>query len=599
MQPYVNYDVSIDPDRLELAIKARFRGDFASGDALVVQTPNWVPGDYSFALFARDIFDLKATDLVTGAALEIRRDALTGFRVLEPGGDVELSYRVYAFEPDFGQTCGILNRNYAALLGTWYLFCKDHIGPCHVRYHLPDDWNGRLHHASGAIAVDETAFDYPSYEILLDTPIVLGDFTLLERTVGGVPIYACFVDRAVGFDERAEEFADELAKIAQFFHDMFGGFPFADYTFVFSFNPMNYWGMEHLTSTMCGLGPDAFTDEDIYQVALRVCAHEMFHAWNVKRLRPTPLLDLEHRLDAGCFTEGLWVAEGFTRYYEFVTCTNTGTYSVEQFFSNIIGYHDHVTRLPSYERVSVVDSSLAAYLNHSPSYSGQANNSLDYYDKGMLIAFGLDGVLRMDSDTNLNEAFSAFFHKMVSPQNMRQGELGYTTDQVFDHFESVLPGLGARLAREVCQPGGLDTLDLLRRLGFTVTTAPLSYLGIFFTDDSNTISGTLDEAPAGMCGLAKGDVIETINGYPCTRGSLIWAAAQGTFVTLRVLRGHERLDFTFEPTTREAVSGMTWSGDALQRSLISNWFGQPFESVDGQAIALDFYKNFHGIDTLV
>jgi hypothetical protein len=124
-------------------------------------------------------------------------------------------------------------------------------------------------------------------------------------------------------------------------------------------------------------------------------------------------------------------------------------------------------------------------------------------------------------------------------------------------------------------------------------------LGIFFTDDSNTISGTLDEAPAGMCGLAKGDVIETINGYPCTRGSLIWAAAQGTFVTLRVLRGHERLDFTFEPTTREAVSGMTWSGDALQRSLISNWFGQPFESVDGQAIALDFYKNFHGIDTLV
>lgn len=325
----------------------------------------------------------------------------------------------------------------------------------------------------------------------------------------------------------------------------------------------------------------------------------MFHAWNVKLLRPVPLLDLEHRLDAGCFTEGLWVAEGFTRYYEFVTCTNTGTYSAEQFFSNIIGYHDHVTRLASYERVSLVDSSLATYLNHSPTYPGQANNSIDYYDKGMLIAFGLDAVLRMDSNTNLNQAFSAFFHKLVPGQKLRQGDLGYTTEQVFGHFDTVLPGLRGRLARQVCQPGGLDTLDLLRRVGFTVTTAPLSYMGILFTDDSDTISGTLDEAPAGMCGLAKGDVIEAINGYPYSRKALVWVAGQGASVTLGVLRGHERFDFTLEPATREAVSEMIWSGDALQTSLISKWFGRPFEAVDGQVIGLDFYKNFHGVDTLV
>jgi predicted metalloprotease with PDZ domain len=350
---------------------------------------------------------------------------------------------------------------------------------------------------------------------------------------------------------------------------------------------------------MCGIGADGFTDDDTFNVAIRVCAHEMFHAWNVRRLRPAPLLDLERRLETGCFTEGLWVAEGFTRYYEFVSCTSTGVYSAEQFFSNIVGYHDHLTRLPSYGRDSAVESSLATYLNHQPTYPGQSNNRIDYYDKGMLIAFGLDALLRMESNTDLNEVFSAFFHKFVHWPNTPPREQGYTTEQVLDHFEGVLPGLGARLIREACQPGGLDTLDLLRRLGFSVTTTSISYLGIVFRDNGNTISGTLDAAPAGMCGLASGDMIETINSYACDRKMLGWASAQDTTITLGVLRGHERLDFTLTPTTREAVSGLTWTGDAMQRSLISKWFGRPFEVAVGQAISLDFYKNFHGAATLV
>ncbi|MEH6830415.1 MAG: hypothetical protein V7661_06180 [Sulfitobacter sp.] len=277
---------------------------------------------------------------------------------------------------------------------------------------------------------------------------------------------------------------------------------------------------------MCGIGADGFADDDTFRVAIRVCAHEMFHAWNVRRLGPAPFLDLENRLHTGCFTEGLWVAEGFTRYYEFVTCTNTGVYSAEQFFSNIVGYHDHLTRLPSYERVSALESSLAVYLNNSPAYPGQASNIIDYYDKGMLIAFGLDAVLRMESSTNLNEAFGAFFHEFVHWPNTPLQELGYTTEQVIDYFDGTPPGLEARLTREARQPSGLDTLELLRRLGFAVTTASVSYMGLVFTDDSNTISGTFDRAPAVMCGLARGDVIEMINGYPCSRDALVWVTGQ-------------------------------------------------------------------------
>jgi hypothetical protein len=70
-------------------------------------------------------------------------------------------------------------------------------------------------------------------------------------------------------------------------------------------------------------------------------------------------------------------------------------------------------------------------------------------------------------------------------------------------------------------------------------------------------------------------------------------------VTLSTLHSNERLDFILEPTTRETVSKTNWSVDASQRSLISNWFGLPFEAVDRRVIALGFYRNFHGSDTLV
>ena len=599
-QADVSYHVTVDPDRRELLIKARFKGAFAAGESLIVETPSWVPGNYNFMQFARDVFCLEASDTATGEALAWRREGWNGFRILAPGGDVTLRYRAYAFEPDFGEPAGILDNGYAALLGTRYLYCKGHLGPCQVSYALPGLWQGRLHHPSGALRIDPTTFLYPSYEILLDTPVVMGDFTLVRRVVGDTPIYFAFVDRAAGFEAKVERWVDDVAKVAGFFLDMFGSFPFSDYTFVLSCNPRNEWGLEHLTSTMCGIGPDVFVDEDQFKIGVRVCAHEMFHAWIVRRLRPAPLLQLQHHLDTGSFSEGLWLAEGFTRYYEFLACTVTGIYSPEAFLSNIVGYFGHLTQIPAYDRVSVTDSSLATYLNHHPKYPGRVNNSIDYYDKGMLIAFGLDASLRLDArGGDLNQALSAFYRRNVHWPNPEPDQLGFTTQDVLDHFEASLPGLGAKLDREVNHPGGLDTEALLTRLGFEVVRQPVFTLGLVFTDDSATIYNLLDDAPAGQSGLAPGDVIATVNGFAWSADALRAAVDQGQAVTLMVLRGHRMLQFSVVPLAREAIAQLIWRGDAARRQRLFAWFGRSFDLSDGRAIPLDFYENFHGVEMVV
>ena len=297
------------------------------------KSPPGSPGDYVFAPQARDLFDVRATCGVTGKELRVRRHGWQGFVVEEGAGDVRLSYTASAWGDDLSESAGLVSERCAVVLGARYLFAPAHRGACEVHYRVPSGW--KVHHPSGARRLgDDLAWEYPSYELLLDTPVVFGEFDVLRREVKGTPFYFVFIDRGVGFESESGRFVDKVARAIDVFHGVFHSFPFTDYTFVLSLNPNNDWGLEHLTSTMCGLGADVFVDDDKFNVGVRVCAHELFHAWNVRRCRPAPLGQLDRHFETGAFTEGLWLAEGFTRYYEFLACARAGVYSASQFFSS-------------------------------------------------------------------------------------------------------------------------------------------------------------------------------------------------------------------------------------------------------------------------
>jgi predicted metalloprotease with PDZ domain len=439
----VAYSVRVRPSQHELDVELTVN---LAGETVQLATPTWVPGDYGFASYGRDVFDVQARDAATGSDLPVARDGWQGYRIEGRGQAVRVTYTVSAYSTDFGEPCGLVDSDFAVLTGTRYLRLPAWSGPVRVSYELPAGWN--MHHPSGAKQVGETSWEYPSYEILLDTPVVMGRFDLLTRNVKGTPFHFAFVDRALGYQSRVESFVDRVSAVAERMDDIFGSFPFADYTFVLSTNPTADWGLEHLTSTMCGLGPDVFIDDDQFAHGVRVCAHELFHAWNVRRLRPAPLKRLD--LTSGSFTEGLWMAEGFTRYYEFLLCTRTGVYTPEQFFSSIVNYYTHLTATPAYERVSAADSSYASYLNH-PKYSGRCNNSIDYYDKGMLIAFGLDATLRTENPPDsLDRAFSAFYQAYVGSTS------GYSLADVVHFFNDVRSGLGESIGHQVRHAAGLS-----------------------------------------------------------------------------------------------------------------------------------------------
>jgi predicted metalloprotease with PDZ domain len=582
------YTVSVRPAQHELTIEMRLSGPEARGDVLV-ELPTWAPGAYAFLPFARDLFNLSAVDAASGAALTVTRKGWQGFEISGGTGDVVLTYTVYAYALEYAELCGLLDSEYGILMGTRYLRPPNWSGSCTVSYQLPEGWG--IHHPSGAERVEaSTTWNYPGYLTLLDSPVVVGKFDVIIRQVKGTPIYLVFVDRALGYETEAEKFADEVAKTAEEFVEVFGKFPFADYTFILSCSPNAHWGLEHATSSVCGIGPEVFVNPAKTSFALRLCAHELFHAWNVCGLKPAPLGKPDLR--EGSYTEGLWVGEGFTRYYEFLALTRIGVYTAEQFFSSMVNFYRQTSAVPAFSRVTAIDSSLATFVNHRR-YSGRCNNSIDYYDKGMVIAFDIDAELRLRSDS-LDRAFADFYDRYIDVEG------GYTTDDMVQFLDGRCAGLGELVRREIGETHDLSIKGQLERLGFQVQMESVPYLGLLFRETiGQAIADVLDDSPAGGSGIAPGDVIVSVNGFPFTAAGLKWAVKQGS-VRLEVTRGHRSLSFEIAPGARKQIASMIWNGSEEQAERIRGWLKRPeFTPRAGETISLAFYENFHGIEIVV
>jgi len=595
MSGSVSYRVAVAPAEHELRITTTITDADVDG-VLRLESPTWVPGDYEFQTFGRDVFGVAARDAGTGAQLPVRRSGWQAYEIERATGSVEITYTAYCSSWDRSEACGILGDTNGVLTGARYLRVPAYDGEYEVNYELPPGWG--IHHPSGAVQVADTAWRYPSYEILLDTPVCVGAFDRVSRQRNGTPFHYVFLDRAIGSESEEEHFVDQVDAVVQTFYEMFGLFPFEDYTFISSLNPNAEWGLEHLTSTMVGLGPDVFTDPDQHAVGVRVCAHELFHAWNVRRLRPAPLDDLD--FERGSFTEGLWVAEGFTRYYEFLSCTRTGVYSPQQFFSAVVNYYRHLAALPAYRRVSPIAASLATFLNHDDKYPGRVNDAIDYYDAGMVIAFGIDATLRSQTDdASLDSAFSAFYDGFVGRGS------GYTPEQLRDFLDGVHAGVGTQAYREASEAGAVSLVDRLQMLGFDVGVETVPYVGLVFLDNgvpddgAPKIYGVLDTGPAARRGIAPEDVITAVNGYPFELEALLWAIEHEPVVRIDVVRGNQSRSYDIEVGQRDEIARLTWAGSDEQAQRITAWTRQQFTPAQGSQMPLDFYENFHGVETVV
>ena len=554
--------------------------------------PTWVPGAYAFMRYGRDLSLPEVVLRDGGEKLQVRRDGWQGFVVDGVRGPIDIQYRVHAYDPAWGELTGFVGDNQAIVLGPRYLFSPDAPGQVEVQFETPAGWP--LHVAGLASGSGQGPWTFQSLPALFDTPVVLGAFERVTVPVEGVPFHFVFMDRAPGFDRQVQGLVDDFVRVAQACHAVFGSFPFAHYTFVCTFNPESHWGLEHRASTMVSLGQHALIDANVRRSAIRLAAHELFHAWNVCRLQPAPLGQVD--VVNGSFPDALWVSEGFTRYYEFLLATRTRGIPPDVFFSNVVNFYRHLEAMPAYARVTPKDASLSTFLNHHK-YPGSINNAIDYYDHGMLVAFDLEVALRTSREpSTLDQTFRAFFDAYAGKGH------GFSTA---DFRDFLAERHGEDIARivddEVETAGGLRVPESLEALGFELEREPVHFLGLVLEENTGPeLVNVLDTSPAGMAGLAAGDVLLEVNEFPFELRVLRYFVDHESEVRLTVRRGALRRTYSVPVARRERISGLVWRGRPEQLERVRNWLTLPeLAWTVGERLPLGAFDNFHGIQSIL
>ena len=351
--------------------------------SVTVQMPAW-DGLYQVRDFAHHVTEIRASDAAGRYVPVIRVDKQT-WRI-EGSGEVRVQYAAYWDETGpFGTQ---LDGEHAFLnLGMVLCYVADRLAEdAVVRFEdVPQGWRVavQLPQAGGADAGD-TAYAAGDYDSLVDAPVEIGRFEEVQFRAGGRPIRAVIHGDSV---ERTR-LVNTLAAIVDYQTGLMGEAPFEEYLFLFHVGRrFGGGGMEHRNSTAIAAGSGT--------MLANVSAHEFFHLWNVKRIRPQSLEPVDRTREM--WTPALWFAEGVTSTYASYTLIRTGLWSKREFFDDLGEQINTLQKRPARRWQSAEESSLTTWLDKYPLYQ-RSEYSISYYNKGQLLGVGLDLVLRDATD---------------------------------------------------------------------------------------------------------------------------------------------------------------------------------------------------------
>jgi predicted metalloprotease with PDZ domain len=363
---------------------------------LVLFMPVWTPGSYLVREYARHIEGFSAE--APARATKIRKNAWS----LATGGQdrVVVRYRVYAAELTV-RTCHV-DDTHALLVGAaLFLAVEGHdddgIG---VRIDAPLGWRAATalpRAASGAAGgTHPLRFSAPDFDTLVDSPIELGTHREESFDVLGTPHrYAIWPADGVR-DDDARRLVDDTRRIIETIATLFDGrLPYSTYDLLLHLASRGRGGLEHAASA-CLIAPaSSFTARDAYLDLLSLVAHEVFHAWNVKRIRPAGLSP--YRYGGECYTRLLWWFEGGTSYYDWRILTLSRLASVEEYLEHLAGELAYLDQTPGRLVHALEDASFDAWIKLYRPDENSANSSVSYYRKGEVVCALLDIEIRARS----------------------------------------------------------------------------------------------------------------------------------------------------------------------------------------------------------
>ncbi len=517
-------------------IDVRLRFDVDGTRPVLLSLPAWTPGAYEISNFARFVSGFRPSQ--QGRELDWDKLDPDTWRIVPARrGPVEVTYAVRADSLD--SSTSWTGTDFGYFNGTTLFPYVEGRLDLPARVTIRTDFGWRV--ATGMTPSDSAhTYTATDFHDLVDHPFFVGRFDLDSMQVADKWMrLATYPVGALTRHQRTRLW-DQLQKSVQPLVAVFGEVPWTTYT-VLQVVDSSFGGMsalEHGESELAIVGAP-YLDEPFVP---SIHAHEIAHAWNVKRLRPADLVP--YRYDAPQPTTWLWFSEGVTDYYADLALVRSGVTDEAAFLATTLGKIDGVAALPAR---ALEDASLESWLGMVDGTAGL------YYDKGSLAGLALDILIRDVSDNR--RSLDHVMRELWDGTWKRDGR-GFTHDDFWNAVTRAAAGRAmADFERRYIdgrEPFPWD--EWLARAGWRIVTDSIREprLGALLRADERGVRvAALDEQGAGArAGLELGDVITHIGGRPTLdpdfgrRWRDFWGQRPGATMGLTVERGTEVLTLT-------------------------------------------------------
>ncbi len=376
-----------------------------------------------------------------------------------------------------------------------------------------------------------------SYDALADAPIEISNFK--EFTIPGLPVDIRAVVHGDGWSQKKID--NDLSRICNYELKLMDGAPFDHYLFILHIGKgAGGGGMEHANSTAIGIPSDEYLSG--------VAAHEFFHLWNVKRIRPATLEPVDFTKEQ--YTRALWFAEGVTSTYGAYTLVRTGIWNKDRFYEDFGEQISELESRPADHWQSAEESSLDAWLEKYSLYNGP-DYSVSYYTKGQVLGDLLDILIR---DRTNNEKSLDDVLRGLNTDFAKQGKTYRDSLDIRLETEKVAGGSFEDFFRDyVAAARPLPYQQTLALAGLELRTVEQKRAVLGFTPDREsggtvTVRAVDDASPAAEAGLRPGDVILNWNGGDVPRSPGRWVRERqaGEIVKVRIRRDEKEQALQFK-----------------------------------------------------
>ena len=482
---------------------------------LDLKMPVWTPGSYLVREYAKHLQNFSADTGDKQQSLAFRKITKNHWQIDTANtSKITVRYRVFANELSVRTNHLDATHGYFNGAALFFFIPGFEQQPIQVEIVPKPEW--QVTTPLPAFAGKANTFEAKDFDTLVDSPFEIGSHQIYNFEVLGKPHQLAIWGQG---NVNPEGVIEDTKKIIEVEAKIFGGLPYERYLFLLHLTNNSFGGLEHKDACSLIYARFGFRAKEKYQRFIQLVAHEFFHLWNVKRIRPKALEKFDYEQEN--YTTSLWFCEGTTSYYDLQIPLRAGIYDAKTFLENLSKEITQLQLIPGRKVQPLGESSFDAWIKLYRRDANSNNSQISYYLKGEMISLLLDLLIRsrQENQRSLDDVMAIMW------QRFGKEEIGFTPQQLQDVIESVAQTDLAEFFNRYID--GVDELpfdEYLEPFGLrlNVVEEAVPYLGLTVRTENNQemIKFVDATSSAALAGVDAGDELLAIDNLRVTADQL-------------------------------------------------------------------------------